>query len=133
MKALLKYLSGLSSRIRLLPLVLIGMVSLTAGCGVNPLNLLKGSGVNTAANVQAGKTNSQTIGTTQVTEQKLVRPKARNIRQSSDTNKVQAEEVKTVVVNEVPVWLIIAFAVALFMDSPVRWGEQILSLLKHKK
>jgi hypothetical protein len=55
------------------------MVSLTAGCGANPLNLLKGSGVNTAANVQAGKTNSQTIGTTQVTEQKLVRPKARNI------------------------------------------------------
>ena len=133
MKALLKYLSGLSSRIRLLPLVLIGMVSLTAGCGVNPLNLLKGSGVNTAANVQAGKTNSQTIGTTQVTEQKLVRPKARDIRQSSDTNKVQAEEVKTVVVNEVPVWLIIAFAVALFMDSPVRWVEQLMSLFKRKK
>jgi hypothetical protein len=105
---------------------------LMAGCS-NPLDLLTGGGVNTAANVQAGKTNTQTIGTTTVTEQKLVRPQARKIQQTADNNKVRAESVKTVVVNEYPVWLIIAFAVALFMDSPVRWVEQILGLLRRKK
>jgi len=83
-----------------------------------------------AANVQAGKTNSQTVGTTNVTEQKIVRPKARDIRQSTNTNKVQSEKVETVVVNEYPIWLILAFAVALFMDSPVRWVEQLVSLIK---
>jgi len=131
MKALLKSLSGLSLRTPLLLLVFSGMV--LAGCGSSPLSLLTGGGPNVAANVQAGKTNTQTIGTTTVTEQKLVRPKARKIQQTADTNKVRADEVKTVVVNEYPVWLIIAFAVALFMDSPVRWVEQLLSLLRRKK
>ena len=131
MKALLKYLSGLSSRIRLLPLVLIGMVSLTAGCD-NPLSLLTGGGPNLAANVQAGKTNSQTIGTTQVTEQKLVRPKARNIRQSSDTNKVQAEEVKTVVVNEVPMWVILLLILGWLFPSPGEIGRSIRDIFKRK-
>jgi len=126
-----KYLPFQSSRLVLLVLAFSGML-LMAGCS-NPLDLLTGGGVNTAANVQAGKTNSQTIGTTTVTEQKLVRPQARKIQQTADNNKVRAESVKTVVVNEYPVWLIIAFAVALFMDSPVRWVEQILSLLKRKK
>lgn len=135
MRALLKYWYGLSLHTLPLRLVLIGTVSLgLTGCsGINPLKALTGGGVNTAANVQAGKTNSQTVGTTNVTEQKIVRPQARDIKQSTNTNKVQSERVETVVVNEYPIWLIIAFAVALFMDSPVRWVEQLLSLFKRKK
>ena len=111
-------------------LVLLVLTLPLSSCGSNPLDLLTGGGPNVAANVQAGKTNSQTVGTTNVTEQKIVRPKARDIRQSTNTNKVQSEKVETVVVNEYPIWLILAFAVALFMDSPVRWVEQLVSLIK---
>ena len=40
-----------------------------ASCGpLSPLNLLTGGGPNVAANVQAGETNTQTIGTTEVTD-----------------------------------------------------------------
>jgi hypothetical protein len=66
-------------------------------------------------------------------DQKITRPQARNIRQSQDTNKVQADKVKTVVVNEVPVWIIIAFAVALLLDSPLRWPGQIINGFKRKE
>lgn len=39
-----------------------------AGCGASPLGILTGGGPNIAANVQAGKTNTQTLGQTQNTE-----------------------------------------------------------------
>ncbi|MFC3118241.1 hypothetical protein [Jhaorihella thermophila] len=48
-----------------------------------------------------------------------MRPQARNIHHSADDNRVNAERVERVVVNETPIWLIIAFAVALLMDSPL--------------
>lgn len=90
-----------------------------ASCGKLPLPGL--GGPNVAANVQAGHTNNQTVGTTQ----NLVRPQARTIRQSSDKNQVQAETVEQVEVNQTPIWLIIAFAFALLLDSPLRWPGQI--------
>lgn len=99
--------------------------SLAACSPGGALSLLAG-GPKVAANVQAGKTNTQTIGKTEVTEQKLIRPKARTINQTADTNRVRADRVETVVVQEVPIWLIIAFAVALFLDSPLRWPGQIV-------
>lgn len=83
--------------------ILAALLALVA-CGSGPLKLLTGSGPNVAANVQAGKTNAQTVGTATFTEQKLVRPQARTIRQSSDANKVQAEAVQQVVVNEGAPW-----------------------------
>lgn len=104
-----------------------------SSCGSLPVRLLTGGGPNVAANVQAGKTNAQTVGTTQVTEQKLVRPQARQIRQSSDTNKVQADTARDVTVNENSPWLIIAFAVALFLDSPIRWPGQIWRAIRKPK
>ncbi len=75
--------------------------------------------------MQAGETNTQTVGKSEQSSQEIIRPNARNIRQSADRNKVQADQVQTVVVQEVPTWLIIAFAVALFLDSPLRWWAQI--------
>ena len=108
------------------------LILLLSGCGLNPLDVL-GSGVNTAANTQIGKTNTQTVGTTKNLEQSIVRPQARSIKQSSDTNKVSADEVETVVVNEYPAWLIIAFAVALFLDSPIRMIQDLLGAFKRKK
>jgi len=73
---------------------------LLAGCGASPLNLLTGGGPNVAANVQAGQTNSQTVGTTNNVSQKLVRPVAREIRQSNDTSRVKSDRVETVTMNE---------------------------------
>jgi len=111
-----KYSHSRSSRLALLPLAFSGML-LMAACSGSPLSLLTGGGPNVAANVQAGKTNTQTIGTTTVTEQKLVRPQARKIQQTADNNKVRAGSVKTVVVNEIPVW-----AVAIFVLSVIVWS-----------
>lgn len=130
MNHLLKSLYGLSLRTLRWLLVCSGIL-LMAGCS-NPLDLLMG-GTNLAANTQVGKTNTQTIGTTKNLEQSIVRPQARSIKQSSDTNKVSADEVETVVVNEYPAWLIIAFAVALFLDSPIRMVQDLLGAFKRKK
>jgi len=102
---------------------------LTAGCS-NPLDLLTGGGPNVAANVQAGKTNNQTIGTTKVTEQKLVRPKARDIRQTADTTRVKAESADTVIVNDLPVWVwvvaILLFIVGWVTDTPATIVRQMI-------
>jgi hypothetical protein len=91
---------------------------------------LTGGGPNVAANVQAGKTNNQTVGTTSNSEQKIVRPKARDIRQSNDSNKVQADEVQTVVVNEVPVWVVLLLILGWLFPSPGEIGRMILQLFK---
>jgi hypothetical protein len=104
-----------------------------AGCGGGPLSLLTGGGPNVAANTQAGKTNNQTVGKTEIKEQRITRAEAtRDVVQSSDTSRVKADRVETVVVQEYPVWLIIAFAAALFLDSPLRWPEQIIAAFRRK-
>lgn len=68
----------------------------------SPVSALKSltGGPNVAANVQAGKTNTQTIGQTSVTEQKLIRPQARSIEQSTGSTRVRSDRVETVNVNE---------------------------------
>ncbi|WP_323789957.1 bacteriophage spanin2 family protein [Thalassovita sp.] len=107
----------------------LALVLGAGGCG-GPLALLTGGGPNVAANVQAGETNTQTVGQSETTTQKIIRPQARDIRQSADRNKVQADRVETVVVQEVPAWLILAFAVAMLLDSPLRWPGQIRAGLR---
>jgi nitrate/TMAO reductase-like tetraheme cytochrome c subunit len=107
----------------------LALLLLLGACGGLPA-FLSGGGAKVAANVQAGKTNTQTVGKSEHSSQKIVRPQAREIRQSADRNKVQADKVQTVVVQEVPAWLIIAFAVALFLDSPLRWWGQIVAGLR---
>lgn len=104
-------------------LLLVTLLAL-AGCGKLPLPGL--GGPNVAANVQAGKTNNQTVGTNKITEQKIIRPQVRTLNQSADENQVRAETVGAVTVKEGnDMWLIIAFAIALLLDSPLRWPEQI--------
>ena len=125
---MLEYLHSRYSRLALLALVSSGIL-LMAGCSGSPLSLLTGGGPNVAANVQAGKTNTQTVGTTTVTEQKLVRPKARDIRQTADTNRVKAESADTVVVNDLPVWVwivaILLFIVGWVTDTPATMVKQM--------
>ena len=126
-----KSLPSRSSRLALLALVCSGML-LMAGCSGSPLSLLTGGGPNVAANVQAGKTNSQTVGTTNVTEQKLVRPKARDINQTADTNQVRSDSVETVVVNEVPVWVVLLLVLGWLLPSPGEIGRYLRSLFVKK-
>ena len=107
-------------------------IALMVGCS-SPLDLLTGGGVNTAANTQVGKTNTQTVGTTQNTDQTIVRPQARDIRQSSDTNKVAADNVETVVVNEVPAWVILLLILGWLLPSPGEMGRSLANILRRKK
>lgn len=120
----LRYLFGRSFS---LPVVLLASMLFLSNCSNPVLSLLAGGGPNVAANTQLGQTNSQTVGTTEVTDQRIVRPQARDIKQTSDTNRVSADNVERIVVNEYPIWLILAFVVAVLMDSPVRWFKEIFS------
>lgn len=127
----LRFLSGLSSRSLLLLLVWIGLVSL-AGCSSNPLSLLTGGGPNVAANTQLGQQNTQTIGSSE-TVKTDIKDVQGDVVQSNDKQAVKADRVETVVVNEYPVWLIIAFVVAVFLDSPIRMLQDLLRIFTRKK
>jgi len=106
-------------------------ILLMVGCS-GPLDLLTGGGPNIAANTQVGKTNTQTVGTTQNTDQTIVRPQARDIKQSSDTNKVSSGTIDTVVVNEIPVWVILLLIVGWLLPSPGEMGRSLSSIFKRK-
>ena len=127
MNHLLKSLYGLYLRTLRWLLVCSGIL-LMVGCS-NPLDLLTG-GTNVIANTQVGKTNTQTIGTTKNLEQSIVRPQARDIKQTSDTNKVSADRVETVVVNEVPIWVILLLILGWLFPSPGEIGRSIVSIFK---
>lgn len=119
--------------IRRATLVFACLCALTACSGAQALKVLAGGGPKLSANVQAGKTNSQTIGTTRNTDQKIIRPQARTIRQHSDENKVSAERIERITVNEVPTWMIWALVAAVFLDSPLRWPGQIIRLIRRRR
>ncbi len=132
MLKLLKFSFGPSSRLLLLLLVL----SSTASCGTSPLGLvtsLAGGGTNVAANTQVGKTNSQTIGTTNNTEQKLEFDTAGRVFQSTDNNRVKTESVGNVTVNETNPWVILLLVLGWLLPSPNEIGRSIRSLFSRKK
>lgn len=100
------------------------------GCGTvgNPLKFLSGGGTNVAANTQVGKTNSQTLGTTtNIAPTVDVRPNSRvdTIDQSNNTSKVSSDRVETVVVNEVPLWVVILLILGWLLPSPNEIGRWI--------
>ena len=130
MLRLSKFLSGLSSL--LLPLLLVLM--LTVSCSQIP-QFLTGGGTNVAANTQIGKTNSQTLGTTNnIAPTVSVRPNSRvdTIDQRNTTTRVSSDNVENIVVNEYPPWLILLFGVlcGFLIPSPPEIGRGILSLFK---
>ncbi|MGR3813390.1 MAG: bacteriophage spanin2 family protein [Cognatishimia activa] len=109
-------------------LAVISLVFLT-GCSSVATSIAKsaiGGGPSASANVQAGKTNSQTIGQTSVQEQRLENIQADTVTQSSDDTQVKADKVERIIVNQGihPLfWL--AFVLAILVDSPRHWPEQI--------
>lgn len=129
MLKLLKFSFGPSSRLLLLLLVLTSIAS----CGTSPLGLLTGGGTNVAANTQIGKTNSQTIGTTNNTEQKLEFDTAGRVFQSTDNNRVKTESVENVTVNETNPWVILLLVLGWLLPSPNEIGRSIRSLFSRKK
>jgi hypothetical protein len=103
-----------------------------ASCS-NPLSLLMGGGPKVAANIQAGKTNSQTIGTTNNVEQKVEAPIiSRDLVQSSDTTDVKADSVGTVKVSNTEPWVILLLILGWLLPSPQEIGRWIVSLFKRK-
>jgi hypothetical protein len=99
---------------------------LVAGCG-GPLSLLTGGGPNVAANVQAGAENRQAlISQENAAPSVSIRPNSRtgDIRQEQNTNRVNADEVQTVVVNEASIWLIL-LAVAGWMVAVAGWADNV--------
>lgn len=130
MSTLSKLSFGLSSRLLLLLLVLTSTVSCSSGA----LGILTGGGPNVAvaANTQVGKTNTQTIGTTNNVEQKLENPVANTIKQSNDSNRVQADRVETVIVNEVPVWVVLLLLLGWLLPSPNEMGRWLRSPFSRK-
>ena len=127
MSVLSKVSFGLFSRLLLLLLVLTS----TASCS-SPLDLLTGGGTNVAANTQAGRTNTQTIGTTNNNDQRLEVGTASKVTQANDKNNVKADSVQTVVVNEVPPWVILLLVLGWLLPSPNEIGRWIRSLFKRE-
>lgn len=73
-----------------------------------------------SANVQAGRTNSQTaFGDTTNNDLKLERPKARKIIASQDETGVKADDVGTVVINEAQEGNLWRDAVLVLIPSPL--------------
>lgn len=111
----------------------LALALLLTGCGASPLGLLTGGGPHVAANVQAAKTATQTIGQTSVSDSRIeASTAARDIRQSTETNRVRADQVQTVVVNELPVWAVLLMLAGWLMDSPLRWPGQIANAFRRK-
>lgn len=111
----LRFLSGRSLALLLLLLVWTATLS---SCTKLPLPM---GGTNVAANTQLGQQNTQTVGTSTA-----ITTKADQISEvNNGSNKVRSDNVETVVVNEYPIWLIIAFVIAVLMDSPVRMIQEI--------
>jgi hypothetical protein len=106
-------------------------------CGSSPLSFLTGGGPNVAANVQAGKTNSQTVGTTNnIAPTVSLRPNSRvdKVDQSNNTSNVSTDSVDTIVVNEIPVWLVLLFGLlcGFLIPSPQEIARGILGLIRRK-
>lgn len=81
-----------------------------------------------AANIQAGRTNTQTVGQTVITEQKITRPQARTIEQSAGRTSVRSEAVQTVVVQEdPPPWLLLVALLGWLLPTPAQIAASLAS------
>jgi len=115
-------------------LLLVFSGTILTGCGTvaNPLKFLSGGGTNVAANTQVGKTNTQTVGTTNNTEQRLSVNQADKVNQATDTNKVKADKVENVIVNEIPAWVVLLLILGWLLPSPNEIGRWVRSLFTRR-
>jgi hypothetical protein len=102
-------------------LLLVALLALS-GCG-GPLSLLTGGGPNVAANVQAGKENTQqAVAVQQKTEA------GRDIIQQ--TSPVVAENIKEVNIQQTPMWILVLLILGWLLPSPNEIARWIRGLFK---
>ncbi|WP_246079337.1 bacteriophage spanin2 family protein [Parasedimentitalea maritima] len=101
-----------------------------AACGtpVGKLAGAMGGGPNVAANVQAGRTNAQTVGVADFTDQRVSSSQARSIEQSAGRTGVRSENVQTIVVNEGPKpWQLLLGFLGWLLPTPMQIGKAAAS------
>jgi hypothetical protein len=95
--------------------VLVSLLALLGGCGKGLGKVasaaLGGGGPNIAANVQAGRTNAQTLGQATIADQRIIRPQARTIEQSTGETGLRTEKVESLIVHQAPRLGILSWAV----------------------
>ena len=103
-------------------LILLTILLTLPTCGKLPLGILGGgSGTNVAANVQAGKTNTQTLGTTKVQESRteFKDTTVERYEQTQDQeNTVKTDSVQNLTVNEIPAWVILLLILGWLLPTP---------------
>ena len=104
---------------------LVGVMLILTLSSCSPLKLLGGlsPGVNTAANVQAGKENTQAV-VSQTTRNEAGR--------DVNTAQVQADTAE-VTIQEIPPWVVLLLIVGWLLPSPNEIGRWITNLFKRKK
>lgn len=122
------------NRLKLVMVVILLMV--IPACS-GPLKFLTGGGPNVAANVPiaAGQEVEQNQGFVNMrTEapQVTLRPKSRVGSIEQNTNRVQSDRVETVVVNEVPTWVILLLVLGWLFPSPGEIGRWVRSLFSKR-
>jgi len=109
-----------------------------SSCSGLPLGLLTGGGgTNAAANVQAGKTNNQTVGMSEQTSQEIkVETVQGTIQQSKDSNSVRTERVENLTINQIPVWVILLLLLGWLLPTPTQIVKEVMQwfgFAKHKQ
>lgn len=101
----------------MMKIIVLSLVLLLAGCGGGPLSFLTGGGPNVAANVQAGKENTQQA----VVKQERIEAGRDVVQQTSP---VVAENIKEVTIQQTPLWILILLVLGWLLPSPneiARW------------
>jgi hypothetical protein len=109
-----------------------------SSCSGLPLGLLTGGGgTNAAANVQAGKTNNQTVGMSEQTSQEIkVETVQGTIQQSKDSNSVRTELIENLTINQIPVWAILLILLGWILPTPQQMVKEVMQwfgFAKHKQ
>lgn len=104
-------------------LVALTLILFLSACGGGPLSLLTGGGVNTAANVQAGKENTQ-----QVVANQTKTEAGRDVVQQSSP--VIAENIKEVTIQQTPLWMLVLLVLGWLLPSPNEIARSIRGLFK---
>jgi len=105
---------------------LLLLVILLAGCGASPLSLLTGGGPNVAANVQAGKENTQ-----QAVANQTRTDAGRDVIQQSSP--VIADQIKEVNIQQTPLWMLILLVLGWLLPSPNEIARWIRGLFRKWK
>ena len=115
---------------RLLPLMLICVALASCAKVVGIVGGALGGGPNVAANVQAGRTNAQTVGQPTFSDQRIESTQARSIEQSAGDTRVRSERVETVIVQEdVPAWVWLLALLGWVLPTPQQMGAALFGMI----